>query len=158
MPLSEDGLRDVQGRVYAMLRETLGTIEFIEKNADVLFGENASEVKLAIDEYMKDFINNPNNSGEKDPKASIYETPKEKFQTAGLYGAQLNIKERQFYEANAQVRKSLSQGTRSFFRNPFKKWIERVNKFLASLVAATGFGEALKELKDCLRDELPDDD
>jgi hypothetical protein len=109
---------------------------------------------------MEDFILNTNNSGEKHPEALIFETPKENFQRAGLYGAQLNIKERQVQEANSQVQESLSllQSTRGFFRSPFKKWIDRINNFLGSLASATGVSEALKELKDCLRDELPDDD
>lgn len=158
MPLSDNGLRDVQGRLMDMFMDTIQTIELIEQNADILFGENADQVRSAINEYLEDFIRNTQNSGEKHPEALIYETPRGKFQRAGLYGAQLDIKERQVTEANAEVRESLGQRARRFFRSPFKKWIDRINNFLVSLASATGLGEALKELKDCLRDELPDDD
>ena len=158
MSLSDEELKEVQKKVNSMLMETIGIIELIEKNADVLFGENANQIKLAINEYMKDFIKNTYNSGEKHPEELIYNTSKESFQKVGFYGSQLDLKERQVMEANNAVQESLMQCTRSFFRSPFKKWIDRINSFLGSLVSAIGVGEALKELKDCLRDELPDDD
>jgi hypothetical protein len=88
----------------------------------------------------------------------IYEAPRENFQRAGLYGAQLNIKERQVSRANTTLRERLTGGIREFWKKPFKKWIDIINNFLSSLASATGLSEALKELKDCLRDELPDDD
>ena len=40
----------------------------------------------------------------------------------------------------------------------FDKWVNIINNFLFSLVSATGLGEALKELKDCLRNEPEDND
>ena len=158
MPLSEDGLRDVQTRVMVMLFDTIKTIDQIEKNADVLFGENANQIKLAIREYMEDFFRNTSASGEVHPETLIFQTPREKFQSAGFYGAQLAVKERQVTDANQNLRESLLQPTRSIFRNPFKIWIDRINNFLGSLASATGMSEALKELKDCLRDELPEND
>ncbi|MCP4076366.1 MAG: hypothetical protein GY744_09295 [Gammaproteobacteria bacterium] len=158
MPLTNDGLRDVQGRVNHMFMDTIGTIELINKNADVLFGKNEEQVRSAINEYMEDFIRNTNISGETHPEVLIYEAPRENYQRAGLYGSQLAIKERQVTESNSEVRESLTQRSRGFFRSPFKKWIDRINNFLGSLASATGVSEALKELKDCLRDELPDDD
>ena len=158
MPLKDEGLRDVQKRIYSMFEDTIKTIDQIEKNADFLFGANAIQIKSAIKEYMDDFILYTAKSGETNPKTLIHKASKERYQNAGLYGAQLDVKERQVTEANNELRESLSHRARSFFRKPFKKWVDRVNNFLGSLTAATGVSEALKELKDCLRDELPEDD
>ena len=158
MPLTDDGLRDVQGRVMHMFMDTIRTFELIEQNADMLFGEKADQVRSAINEYLEDFIRNTERSGETHPEVLIYQAPRENFQRAGFYGSQLAIKERQVTEANSEVRESLAQRARGFFRRPFKKWVDRINNFLGSLASATGLSEALKELKDCLRDELPDDD
>lgn len=158
MPLSDEELRDVQGRILQMVMDIIQNIRLIHENAEALFGENSDQVRAAIDEYLQDFIDNPNQAGQLHPEVLIYHTPKEKFQEAGLYGSQLALKERQVNEANSEVRASLAEKTLSIFRSPFKKWIDRINNFLGSLASVTGLGEALKELKDCLRGELPDDD
>lgn len=158
MPLLNDDLSSVQRRVLRMFIDTIHSIELIEKNADILFGDKATEIRAAINEYMEDFIRNTGRSGESHPETLIYKTQKENFQRAGLYGAQLDVKERHVTQANEALRVSLGQRTRSFFRSPFKKWVDRINNFLGSIASATGISEAIKELKDCLRDELPDDD
>lgn len=158
MPLSNNELRNVQERVMYMFMDTIDTIKLIEKNTDVLFGDNADQIRAAINEYLEDFIRNTRSSGETHPEELIFQTPRENFQRAGLYGIQLDIKERVVFQANIKVQKSLAQPTRSLFINQFKKWIDRINNFLGSLASATGVSEALKELKDCLRDELVDDD
>lgn len=137
-----------------MFMDTIQTIEAIEKNADVLFDKNADKIREAINEYLDDFIRNTAGSGESHPENLIYKTTRQKFQRAGLYGAQLAVKERHVTRANKELRESLTQPGRSFFRSPFKKWIDRINNFLGSVTSATGIGEAIKELKDCLRDEL----
>jgi hypothetical protein len=158
MPLLDRELIDVKRRILNMVMDTIQTIRVIHENAEVLFGENSNQVRAAINEYLQDFIDNPSQSGQKHPEALIYQTLKEKFQEAGLYGSQLALKERQVNEANSKVRASLAEGQLSIFRSPFKQWIDRINSFLGSVASATGLSEALKELKDCLRDELPDDD
>jgi len=88
----------------------------------------------------------------------IYATSKEDLQRAGFYGVQLALKERQVHRANAGLRQRLAQGLRALWQKPFKKWVDVINNFLGSLVSAAGVGEVIKELKDCLRDELPDED
>jgi len=158
MPLSENELRDVQRRVMMMFMDTISTFETIEENAESIYGERADEMRAAIKEYLNDFLHNTAASGEKHPEALIYEAPRENFQRAGFYGAQLNVKERQVLNANASLRERLAGGLRGFWRKPFKKWVDIINNFLGSLAGATGLSEALKELKDCLRNELPDDD
>ena len=158
MSLSDRELPEVQGRVLFMLMDTIQTIRLIRENADILFGENANLVRAAIDEYLQDFIDNPQQAGQLHPEALIYRTPRENFQKAGMYGEQLVLKERQVKEANSTLREALARKSREYFKSPFKKWVDRINNFIGSLASATGLGEALKELKDCLRGELPDDD
>ncbi|MDJ0740622.1 MAG: hypothetical protein QNJ91_12975 [Gammaproteobacteria bacterium] len=158
MPLTDDELRDVQGRVMRMLVDTINTFETIGVHADGLFGDRAPEVRAAINEYLDDFWRNTAASGETHPEVLIYEAPRENFQKAGFYGAQLDLKERQVTAANGTLRERIVGGARQLWRRPFRKWVDIINNFLGSLASATGLSEALKELKDCLRDELPDDD
>ncbi len=158
MPISDYDLRDVQGRVMRMFMDTIATFEMIEKNAEAIYGDRSSDVRAAIIEYFNDFLRNTRASGEKHPETLIYETPRRNFQRVGLYGAQLKVKERQVSRANATLRERLAGGIRRLWNKPFKKWVDIINNFLGSLASATGLSEALKELKDCLRDELPDDD
>ena len=158
MPLSDNDLREVQGRLMEMFMDTIRTFEMIQKNANKIYGEKSPEVRAAINEYLDDFFHNTTNSGEKHPEQLIYETPSRNFQRAGLYGAQLDLKERQVSVVNVTLRKRIAGGVRQLWEKPFRKWIDIINNFLGSLASAAGLGEALKELKDCLRDELPDDD
>jgi hypothetical protein len=155
MPLSERDLGEVRRRVFQMLVDTIATLEALEKNAELLYGDRAASVRAAINEYLDDFIRNPAAAGQIHPEVLIYRTPQENLQRAGLYGAQLTIKEQQVTRANRSLRERIAGGVRRLFRRPFRKWVDTVNNFLGSLAGATGLGEALKELKDCLRDELP---
>jgi len=158
MPLSDDDLRDVQGRVLAMFMDTIRSLELLEQHAGDLFGDNSTSIQAAIREYLTDFIRDPSRSGEIHPEVLIYRTSTQAFQRAGLYGAQLNVKERHVTQANSELRHSLTQrAALKLFRSPFKKWVDRVNNFLRSIASATGISEALMELKDCLRDELHKD-
>jgi hypothetical protein len=158
MPLSDNDLRDVQGRVLRMFMDTIATFELIERNAETIYGDRAADVRAAINEYLEDFLHDTAASGEQHPEGLIYKTSRRSFQRAGFYGAQLKIKERQVSTANATLRERLIEGVRGLWRKPFRKWVDIINNFLGSLASATGLSEALKELKDCLRDELPDDD
>jgi hypothetical protein len=141
-----------------MFMDTITTVETIAGHADTLYGEQATSVRAAIDEYLNDFLRQTQASGEKHPEQLIYETPALLFQRAGLYGMQLDIKEHQVSRVNATLREQLAGGVRRLWMPAFRKWIDVINNFLGSLAPATGMGEALKELKDCLRDELPDED
>lgn len=158
MPLADKDLRDVQNRVMRMFMDTIATFELIGKNAEAIYGDRSADVRAAINEYLDDFLRNPTASGEKHPETLIYQISRQGFQRAGFYGAQLRIKERQVATANATLRDRLTTGVRGLWKKPFGKWVDIINNFLGSLASATGLSEALKELKDCLRDELPDDD
>ncbi len=157
MPLAENDLSDIRGRVMGMFMDTIATFEVIEKNAEAIYGDRSSDVRAAINEYLDDFLRSTGTSGETHPETLIYQAPRRNFQRAGFYGAQLKVKERQVTRANATLRERLAGGVRQLWNKPFKKWIDIINNFLGSLASATGLSEALKELKDCLRDELPDD-
>lgn len=158
MPLSDSDLRDVQSRVMQMFMDTIATFELIEQNAEAMYGDRAPDVRAAINEYLNDFLRNTAASGEEHPEVLIFRAPRQNFQRAGFYGAQLRVKERQVLNANATLRERITGGIREFWNQPFKKWVDIINNFLGSLAPATGVGEALKEIKDYLRDELPDDD
>lgn len=158
MPLSDQELPEVHRRLMRMFMDTIHTFEVIRGNAEAIYGERAPAVRLAIDEYLEDFLRNPSASGQRHPEVLIYRASRRTLQRAGFYGAQLEVKERQVATANITLRERLVGGVRRLWRQPFRKWVDIINNFLGSLAAATGMGEALKELKDCLRDELPDED
>ncbi len=48
MPLADNELRDVQGRVMRMFMDTIATFEAIEKNADAIYGDEAPDLRAAI--------------------------------------------------------------------------------------------------------------
>lgn len=165
MPLSRDELADSRNRVYRMLKLTVKNFELIEENSIELFGKKKGmAVRLAIRECLDDFIYKPELADQPDPRILIRNASISDLQRSGFYGAQLDLKETQVIEANRNLRKGLlriERGDRSpwrFLKSPFKSWIDRINNFLGSLSSGTGFGEALQELKDCLRDEMPDDE
>lgn len=159
MPIREAEFSDVQRRVLDMFMDTVHTFEVVRAHADTLFGPDADHARAAIDECLRDFVFEPAQAREAHPEVLIYQTPARNFQKAGFYGAQLDLKQAQVAKANGSLRQSLFDAvSRRALRRPFLKWIDVINNFMGSLVAATGLGEALKELKDCLRDQMPDDD
>jgi len=155
MPLLESDEREVKHRLTMMYMDTIETFRLILENSEIYFGENSGELSDAINEYIYDFIDNPDNEERIHPEGLIFRTDRVKLQSAGLYGAQLNLKERQVTNANKSLREAIKERVRSAFNSPFKKWVAVINNFVGSL-EVTGVGSALKEIKDCLRDDLPD--
>lgn len=155
MPLLEFDKKEVQHRLTIMYMDTIETFRLISENSEVYFGENSNELSEAINEYIHDFIDNPDNEERIHPEGLISRTDRVKLQSAGFYGAQLNLKERQVTNANKGLREAIGGRIRSAFNSPFKKWVGVINNFIGSL-EVTGVGSALKEIKDCLRDDLPD--
>lgn len=139
-----------------MYMDTIETFRLISENTKVYFGENGVELKEAIDEYIQDFIDNTDGEERIHPEGLIFKTDRVALQSAGFYGAQLNLKERQVTSANKGLREAIRERIRGVFNAPFKKWVGVINNFIGSL-EVTGIGSALKEIKDCLRDELPDE-
>lgn len=156
MPLSEAEEHEVKGAILSMFMDTIHTFRILSENADKYFGEHSDQLKDAINEYIQDFIDSPDGKERVHPEKLIFDTPRVELQNAGFYGAQLILKQRQVTEANFNLREIISEGIRGAFGSPFKKWVGRINNFLGSL-GVTGVGEALKEIKDCLREDLPDD-
>lgn len=156
MPLFEADEGQVKARLLNMYMDTIETFRLLSKKVELYFDENSPQLKAAIDEYIEDFVDNTDGEERKHPEVLIYATDRVVLQRAGFYGAQLDLKERQVKEANNSLREAISQGTRSIFKIPFKDWTGKINNFLGSL-DVTGVGEALKEIKDCLRDDLPEE-
>lgn len=156
MPLSENDEKDVKRRLLSMFMDTIETFRILSKVTEKYFDENAKELREAIDEYLHDFIDRPDGKERIHPEGLIYGTDRVSLQSAGFYGAQLNIKEKQVTNANRSLREVIGGGIRSAFNSPFKKWVGVINNFIGSL-EVTGIGSALKEIKDCLHNELPEE-
>lgn len=156
MPLSESEVDEVRYRLFCMYMDTIETFRKISENAEIYFGDNSTELTDAISEYTHDFIDDADGEERIHPEALIFRTDRVALQSAGFYGFQLNLKERQVTAVNVNLRAAIAQRVRGVFNAPFKKWVGVINNFLGSL-EITGVGSALKEIKDCLRDELPDE-
>jgi hypothetical protein len=156
MPLLENDEREVKNRLVHMYMDTIETFRLLSQNTELYFGENAAELSEAIDEYIRDFIDETDGKERIHPEDLIFNTDRVALQSAGFYGAQLNLKEKQVTTANRSLREAISENVRGIFNSPFKKWVGVINNFIGSL-EVTGIGSALKEIKDCLRDELPDE-
>lgn len=157
MPLLESDLPDIRHRVLEMLMDTVQTFERLHAEAEALFGAEAGRVRSAIDECLNDFVRNPESAGELQPEAAIYGASAAQFQRAGFYGSQLDLKEMQVRRVNGNLRQALGNRILRPWRAAFLKWIDVINNFMGSLVSGIGIGEALKELKDCLRDQIDDE-
>ena len=148
MPLLESEERQVKQRLVLMYMDTIETFRLISEHAEFYFGENSNELKEAINEYIRDFVDEPDGDERIHPEGLIFRTERVALQSAGFYGAQLNLKERQVSTANNALREAITARVISAFQNPFKKWVGVINNFIGSL-EVTGIGSALKEIKDC---------
>ncbi|UII78585.1 hypothetical protein [Flagellimonas sp. CMM7] len=149
MPARENNLSEYKHDVSFMLRDTLESFQLISDNLSTIFGSNIISIKRAVDETLKDF------DEVERPFEVIQNSSLSEFQRAGFYGAQLRLKRDLVSNANERLRATLSSIDISIFRPVFIKWVDIINNFLGSLSSAFGIAEALKELKDCLRDSLP---
>jgi hypothetical protein len=156
MPLLETDEREVKSRLVHMFMDTIETFQLLANHTTDYFDDNSELLTAAINEYIKDFIDETDGVERRHPEALIFSTDRVTLQSAGFYGAQLNLKEKQVTVANKGLREAIKSRARRVFRIPFKKWVGVINNFLGSM-EVTGIGSALKEIKDCLRDELPDE-
>lgn len=155
MPLLEADERNVKHRLVHMYMDTIDTFRQLSEHIEFYFAEDAAELREAINEYLRDFIDETDGEERIHPEGLIFRADRIVLQGAGFYGAQLDLKERQVSAANRNLREAISRRVREGFKAPFKKWVGIINNFLGSL-EVVGIGSALKEIKDCLRDELPD--
>lgn len=159
MPITnEEELNSIKRRVLEMLMDTIKTFELLAENSNQFFGENSTQIRSAINECLDDFFRRTDLSGETHPEVLIFEGSRADFQNSGFYGVQLDIKERQVKTANRTLRERLIGGFNSVFRRSFYWWVDVINNFLGSLVSGIGLAEALKELKDCIRDDMPQEE
>ena len=115
------------------MADTVETFRLLSKNAGFYFGDNAAELSEAIDEYIRDFIDDTDRIERVHPGDLILKTDRVALQSAGFYGAQLNLKERQVTSANQNLREAISADVRRAFTTPFKKWVGIINNFIGSL-------------------------
>lgn len=156
MPLLEADEGDVKRRLVAMYIDTIDAFRLMASNIELFFEpEVAMELKSAIDEYIRDFVDQTDGRERIHAEALIFKTDRVSLQRSGFYGAQLNLKERQVSTANRTLREAIQGRVTAVFKALFKKWVGIINNFLGSL-EVVGIGSALREIKDCLRDELPD--
>ena len=158
MPIQEHELHDIRRRVLAMFMDTIASFEQIEKHAEDIFGDSAADIRGALNECLDDFVRRTDRSGQPHPETIIFvRATAADFQRAGIYGRQLALKELQVSAANNGLRNALANlGFGDYWKKRFLKWIDVINNFMGSLVSGLGLAEALKELKDCLRDGMPD--
>jgi len=156
MPLLENEEIEIKNRLVHMYMDTIETFKLLSKNTETYFGKNSLELSKAINEYIQDFIDETDGEERIHPESLIFNTNRVILQSAGFYGAQLNLKERQVISSNRNLREAITESTSGVFNALFKKWVGIINNFLSSL-EVTGIGSALKEIKDCLRDELPNE-
>jgi hypothetical protein len=83
-------------------------------------------------------------------KNVIYEASPERLQTHGLYGSQLRAKISLF-----QIR--IGRFFDSFTTKGLLKLIDAADTLVDSIIAATGLDEALKEMKDLLRNSVDEE-
>lgn len=156
MPINENQLSEIQKELEMLTIDSYKTFRQLLEFASSNFPDHAQQFFSAVEEFDSDFMRPDEGNEESLMQRRIRSASLESLQDAGLYGSQLALKSRQVKEANENVRKSIeTQGaSERFWKGKFIDWINRINNFLGSLQVGTGFGEALKELKDCLQDEI----
>jgi hypothetical protein len=134
-------------------------LDFIQQLLDILdkiihepYGENGErlvleEMRKELQEAWMEFSEDFNLD---QVKARIYEAPQELLQTHGLYGGQLRAKLSLF--RRRLERFFLGRGTKTLLR-----LIDAADTVLDSIIAATGLDEAIKEIKDLLRNSIDDE-
>jgi len=156
MLLSDEEVGKSRERIWEMFKVTIKTFESLSEVIGLYFDNNRELLRDAINEYLKDFIYSPNEKDRQSPEVLIFSASRLSLQNAGFYGAQLLLKEQQVMQVNKNLGKVIEDKATGLFKASFKKWVSVINNFLGSL-STIGVGEALKEIKDCLLDELPDD-
>ncbi len=152
MPLNKNNQDDIRSRVFYMLEDTIKSFRLISEFSGSLFSNSEEIIRNAINECLHDFYN-PKNK-ENHPQSIIFTIDFENFERVGFYGAQLNLKEKQVFQANQRLRKAFPKFNSSIFRKSFIWWVDVINNFLGSFISGFGIAERLKELKDCIRDEV----
>ena len=146
-------------RLCAMFKDTVKTFEALDGVLKDYFEEESGQLSKALNECLDDFVRETARSNQPDPCGKISEMPVGKLINCGFYGHQLSLKESQVSRVNFNLRSAIEAGANRWqeFRAAFKKWVNVINNFLGSLIAAGCIAEALREMKDALRDALPEE-
>ncbi len=127
-------------------------LELLERTIKEPYGQNGkllilpdmqSELREAWEEFLKDF-------NFEQAEARIRETPMERLQTFGLYGAQLRAKLSLFRIRLDRWLNARKQGALLWL-------IDSADVVLGSLLGATGVDEAIKEIKELVRGSVDEE-
>lgn len=133
-------LREFLREVLDFLRATLN--EPYGEDGLLVLKEMEPELKRAWSDFVEDF------DFEK-VESQIRDTPDEKLQNYGLYGAQLSAKLTLF-------RRRLGDFFNKKLKKTLGKLLPSIDTILDSLIGATGINEAIKELKELLGNSIDD--
>lgn len=158
MPIRDEQLDEARRCLLSMLMDTVRSIEAIHDHAQALFGARAGLARAAIDACLDDSLRDTAASGQAHPRLLLDAVPARRLQAAGLYGAQLALKQAQVTAANTGLRLALDGLVPGLLPGPLwwrrlARWDAVIDGFLAALAPAIGLGAALASLKDILRDE-----
>jgi hypothetical protein len=101
------------------------------------------EIRAAWEEFLKDFSLDH-------AFTLIQNTSTERLQASGLYGRQLNLK-------LSVVNKWMERFSKKRLKKILLRLLDAIDTLLDSLIAATGINEALKEIKEILRNSIDED-
>ncbi|MDJ0760807.1 MAG: hypothetical protein QNJ19_15540 [Woeseiaceae bacterium] len=176
MQITDAQREDISRDLLEMYLATLATVQGFQLIPLHFFPERGDLVGPAISEFLRDFTTEemgdlaeffrgltefPRAPRREDLVRFIEANPV-RLQNAGFYGDQLELKKAVVMERNRQMMSAISQigdeeaRPSGLFVWSIKKWIKTINNFLFSLVKAIGVGEALKELKDFVAEEIPE--
>jgi DUF1009 family protein len=142
--------RDAKEKLQRFISETVGLLrslvnEGYDSKGRRLFMLNVIEkMRPAWEEFEGDFDVQKANS-------LIQNVAAARLQSFGLYGKQLDLK-------LAVIAAWTQRFSQSRLKKILLKLLDAIDTLLDSLIAATGIDEALKEIKDILRDSIDDDD
>lgn len=119
MPLLEADERNVKHRLVHMYMDTIDTFRQLSEHIEFYFPEEDAELRDAINEYLRDFIDETDGEERIHPEGLIFRADRIVLQGAGFYGAQLDLKERQVSAANRNLREAISRRVREGFKAPF---------------------------------------
>jgi len=130
-----DFLKDTTALVRHLVYEGID-----DDHRPFFFEDLSDQIRTAWEEFEEDFNIN-------DAIDQINDTDAEKFQASGLYGSQLDLK-------LSVIDKWKKRFSKKRIKKILLKLLDAIDTVLDSLIAATGMNEALKEIKDILRNSI----
>ncbi len=175
MQITDTERERISRDLLRMYLATLATVQEFQSIPLHYFPEKGDLVKDAVAEFLRDFTTEEKGdladfdrglteyprAPRREDLVRFEEADPDRLRNAGFYGDQLELKKAAVMERNRQMTTAISQiggaaRPSALFVWSIKKWIKTINNFLFSLVKAIGVGEALKELKDFVAEEIPE--